>query len=128
MNTTPFRGWFTRLAVRSPISISIPASIQFDNSIFGHSLPSVAPTAFSKSNHATLSTKRGDGSGKFSAVGSLTGGAGQDVVGLARGCRQLGASDNAHRRSDYSYSFLNLFRLTGQTGVRRQNRVVAGNP
>lgn len=143
MNTTPFRGWFTRLAARPMRAATAP--LHFRPSISGHGFrpdatsprlragalfPGAAsfgvPAKLNSSGAALLVSADAK---HFMAVGKHHWGAMKDVVGLVSGCHQLGASGQAHRRSVfYRNNFLNLSRFVGQTGVRRQNRVVAGSP
>lgn len=116
MNTTPFRGWFTRLAARPMRAATAP--LHFRPSISGRGFRPDATSprlragtlfpgaasfgAPAKLNSLEAALLVGADTENFTAVGKHHVGAMKDVVGLVSGCHQLGASGYAHRRSDFS--------------------------
>src|SRR6218665_537480 len=143
MNTTSFRGWFTRLAARPLLAATAPLHFRTVISGRGFRPDATSPRlhagarfpgaaslgAPTKHNPPEVALSAGADVKYFTAVGKHHWGTMKDVVGQGPGCHQLGASGQAPRRSDFlSNRLLNLSRIAGQTGVQRQNRVVAGSP
>lgn len=141
------RGWFTQLAARSSVRSSVRSfpAVLSRNLIFGRGFrpdaarPRLRAGTFLLGADSRISAKlicmaRADSLGApshqaFSAVGSPHGDGLQDVVGLALGCRQMGASEIAHRRIIFNQpEFLICPDSSGRTGIRRLNRVDAGGP
>ena len=102
MNATPLRGWFTCLVVRPMLAVT--ASLSSRPSISGRGFRSgAAPFRVrTKRNSSEATRLAGEPAENFTAVGRHHVSAMKDVVGLVRGCHQLGASGQAHRRFDFS--------------------------
>lgn len=102
MNATPFWSWFARLAARPMLVVTAP--LPFRSSISSRGFrPNTAPFPVpAKRNSFEAVWLAGEQAENFTAVGRHHVSAMKDVVGLVRGCHQLGASGQAHRRSDFS--------------------------
>lgn len=102
MNATPLRSWFTCLAVRPMLAETAP--LPFRPSISSRGFcPGTAPFRVpTKRNSSEAIWLAGEQAENFTAVGRHHVSAMKDVVGLVRGCHQLGASGQAHRRADFS--------------------------
>lgn len=129
MNTTPFRGWFTRLAARPILSTTAP--VQFCDSISGRGVrPDARPPrhragSFFPGAASVIPIRLDQGARtlsecntrkeKFTAAGCHHEGAMQDAVGLVSGCHQWGASECARRRYEFqNINFLNLPAVPGK--------------